>query len=47
MQSSFIIFLEQDSDPKIEIGMVPWACFCLDASFLSFAIAVLHHAIFL
>ena len=46
MQSSFIIYLERDSDFKVGIGMVRRAYFCLDASFLSFDVDVLHYVKF-
>ena len=46
IQSSFIIYLKRDSDPRVRIGIVRRACFCFDASFLSFVIDALHHAIF-
>ena len=47
MQSYFIICLERDFDSRVGIRMVRRACFCLDASFLSFVIDVLHHATFI
>ena len=44
IQSSFIICLERNS--RVGMGMVRRACFCFDASFLSFVIDALHHAVF-
>ena len=46
MQSSLVICLERDSDYEVGNGIVRRACFCLDKSFFSFVIDVLHHAIF-
>lgn len=44
IQSS--ICLERNSDSRVGIGMVRRACFCFDASLLSFVIDALDHAIF-